>query len=211
LPFLVIFFLLTGFAQNCFAVDAVTIDSETVSGHISAANRFNWRDGYDIELRDKQIIIKVAVNLVPGNGVGELELDRIKPGWEKEIENTWSKQFAVQTTTGQHYPIIVDVTFKGIRFHHDVIIRPGGRCCSTELNWNIWDTPKAIAHEFGHMLGNYDEYRQGALDPVKNIIDPTSIMTSNPKHGMVYPRHFQRFLGWFKENNRSVNCMLVEY
>ncbi|MDX2441835.1 MAG: hypothetical protein QNK40_14970 [Desulfobacterales bacterium] len=176
---------------------------------MSSENGFSWRYGYDIGIQDNQIIVRVEVNLVPGDGVKKIALDRVIPGWEKEIEHIWSRKFGIQTQTGQLYPIVVDAAFKGRRFHHDVIVKPGGGCCTDQLNWHILDTPMAIAHEFGHMLGNYDEYRRGALDPGTKIIDPTSIMTSKPKNGIAYPRHFQRVLDWFKEKNGSDNMMLL--
>jgi hypothetical protein len=59
------------------------------------------------------------------------------------------------------------------------------------------------------MLGNYDEYQGGALDPAANIIDPTSIMTRRPKHGIAYPRHFKLVLDWFKAKKPADNMKLV--
>ena len=87
---------------------------------------------------------------------------------------------------------------KGRPFHHDVIVRPGtGR--SDELNWNVMDSPEIAAHEFGHMIGVFDEYKRGAVASEMTILDNTSIMTSNPSDGATYGRHYEQFRAWFAD------------
>lgn len=188
--------------------DICPIPAETVTGRVTAQNGFAWNYGYDIDLKDGMLLVNVAINLIPAGGVTRPELDRVKPAWEAGIERIWSEQFALETPSGQRYPIIVDVTFKGPRFHHEVVVRPGGGR-SDELNWNLLDSPELAAHEFGHMLGVFDEYRRGAIAPQSGIIDTTSIMTSNPTAGMTYARHYKEFLAWFVNKSKLRDVALV--
>ncbi len=194
--------------QVCFSADLCSISPETITGSLSSENGFAWRYGYDIEFTDNKVYVNVAIDLIPAGGVTKPELDRIKPSWEKGIEEIWSGKFALVTPSGQQYPIIIDAHFKGHRFHHKVIVHPEcGR--SDELNWNIFDSPLIAAHEFGHMLGAFDEYMRGATASQSGIIDNTSIMTCNPTHGVTYERHYQRFLSWFVQKTRLSNVRLL--
>jgi hypothetical protein len=175
---------------------------------LSTKNGFSWRSSYDITFQDNTLVVCVAIRLIATGGVTMLELNGVKRRWEKAIEGTWSHQFSVRTSSGRGYPIVVDVAFKGPRFHHDVIVRPGGGK-SDELNWNILDRPAVVAHEFGHMVGAFDEYEGGALDAQSRMIDATSIMTSNPTAGVTYERHYRPFLEWFSEKTGLLDVVLL--
>lgn len=190
-----VLFLLAGSSASSPAAVLDSIAPETITDRVTAANGFAWRYGFDIGLGNDGMLVKVAVNLIPAQGVTRVEIDRVIPAWKKGIERIWSRRFALSTPAGQHYPIVMEVAFKGSVFHHDVIVRPyGGRI--DELNWNISDSPEVIAHEFGHMLGLYDEYPRGALDPESGTIDRSSIMSANLAGGTSI-RHYRRFRSWF--------------
>lgn len=193
------------------AFASANIDStaiETVAGQITAENGFTWPYGYDINWDGHDILVRVAVKLIPHAGITSLDLERIKRQWEASIEGIWSRRYAVKTADGGRYPIVIDVTFNAGRFHHQVIVRPrGGR--SDALNWNIMNPPAMAAHEFGHLLGVFDEYWPGATDPGGRVADATSIMTSNVSGGKTYGRHYQRILAWFKEKKGMNGVELV--
>jgi len=189
--------------------DFEAISPETITGRLSARNGFSWRYKYDISFSENKILVNVAINLIPADGVTRLEIDRVKPVWEEGIEKIWNNKFSIETPVGQRYPIIIDVAFHGHPCHHDVIVHPGGGR-SDELNWNIMDTQAMVAHEFGHMIGAFDEYLGGALPPESEVIDRTSIMTSNPTgQGMTYARHYHRFRQWFSDKSRLGDMSVV--
>jgi hypothetical protein len=183
-------------AHVCFPAYIDSVPNETFSDRVTGRNGFSWNSGYDIELKDGTLFVHVAVNLIPVYSVTKLELDRVIPSWKAGIERIWSGKFALEAPSGQRYPIVMSVTFKGRRFHHEVIVRRG-RGRTDELNWNLLDSPEIVAHEFGHIVGAFDEYRRGATAPQREIIDSSSIMTGNPAGGLTYARHYEIFRLWF--------------
>lgn len=205
---LVVFLVSQGLAQEQ-ADDIGSIPRETVSGRMAAQNGFAWNYGYDINVENSTLIVRVAINLIPARGIRRPELERVKPLWEQAIERIWSNKFALETTQGRRYPIVIDASFRGPKFHHDVIVRPGSGP-SDELNWNILDSPELVAHEFGHMIGMYDEYEKGALAPQDAVIDPDSIMTSNPGEGATtHARHYEKFRRWFIGKTMMSNVRII--
>lgn len=199
---------LFAFVPASEAAGEITVPRETVSGRLETAGGFGWRYGYDVEVRDGRVWVQVVINLIGVEGVSKVALERAKPVWEEGIERIWSDRFAIRAADGLCYPILVDVRFRGHRPHHDVVVRPGtGR--TDELNWNITDSPTLVAHEFGHMLGCYDEYYGGALSPQTKQVDGTSIMTSNPTTGRTDPRHYDRFVAWFAGKTGQPDLALV--
>ena len=179
---------------------------EIVSGRLTSG-RYDWQYGYHIHLDDSTLIVRVGINLVAAPGVTKVQLDRVQPEWEKEIERVWSNRFALMARDGS-YPIVVDASFKRVSYQHDVIVKPGGGRRSDELNWHVMDTPQIAAHEFGHMLGLYDEYVGGAQDPEGKVYDVDSIMTSSPVAGRSRGRHYERFKQWFKEKTDQEDVTL---
>jgi len=191
------------------AQKAFVIARETVAGCRQAKNGSSWNYRYNIHMDGSALVVSVAVNLVPAGGVTPMDLDKAKLTWEEGIERIWSGVFALETESGNRYPVIVDVSFRGPGFDHQVIVRPGsGR--TDELNWNIQDRPELVAHEFGHMLGLYDEYEGGALAPQHGVIDPESIMASNPTRGAVAKaRHYELFRQWFVRKTMMRNVRII--
>lgn len=196
------------FSAGCPA-EVGHIPREAVTGRVTAQNGFAWNYGCDMEFKDGVLLVGVAINLIPAGGVTHPELDRVKPAWEKGIEEVWRNKFSIATPAGERYPIMIDVSFKGPRYHHEVVVRPGTGC-SDELNWNLLDSPQLVAHEFGHMLGVFDEYKGGGTAPHGAAIDTTSIMTRNPAgHATTHARHYKRFRAWFVDKTRLRNVSLV--
>lgn len=206
------FFLIISGAQVCFPADATDISPETVTGRITAMNGFVWNYAYDIGQRDNKVMIHVAINLIPADGVTRPELDRVRDKWEAGIERIWSDRFMLVTPAGERFPVVMDVTFSGVRFHHDVIVSRSGER-TDELNWNLMISPETAAHEFGHMIGAFDEYRGGAVAPDTGNTDRTSIMTGGPDKGVkTFARHYEGIRKWFAEKRglSGVSLMSVD-
>ena len=106
---LVVFLVSQGLAQ-VQADDLCSIPRETITGRMAAQNGFAWNYGYDINVEDSILIVRVAINLIPARGITRPELERVKPLWEQGVERIWSNKFALETTQIRCYPIVIDVS-----------------------------------------------------------------------------------------------------
>lgn len=94
----------------------------------------------------------------------------------------------------------------------------GTNCGTCNGSGNAWGTPywwyshtwweeaagvpaTVRAHEFGHLIGMYDEYLEGACDPARAFTDTDSIMGNGTT---VYPRFYEEFQKWFDGKAKSV-------
>ncbi len=123
---------------------------------------------------------------------------------ESNIEGIWNDKYViVDLITGTLFPVLVDVTTGGPTFNQTVTVKPGtGRANMT--TWYAGGTASANAHEFGHMLGLYDEYIGGSVDQWPN---PT--LTSVGLMGLgallpdptMYTRYYQQYLDYIRQLN----------
>ena len=171
---------------------------ETLSGRISGAQGHAWRWAFDVRLEPAAVRVRIPVRLVPASGVTRPEIERVVPAWETAVERIWSRRWAVRAGDGAEFAVVVDVVFRGPRYLHEVIVeRGGGRV--DPLHWHLADDPRVLAHEVGHLLGLYDEYRGGARPPGPFEPDPESVMSQGGGLGRVRARHLQRILAWFRQ------------
>jgi hypothetical protein len=181
------------------------IFSQTVSGNLTSGD-FGWQYQYDWEFLDQEMMISLDIDLIgddPGNWVTI---------WEQGIEGIWSNRYNI--IDGSHtYPIVFDVNFVDENADHFVTVHSeNGR--SNMTNWYLdrpggWDNSyhdEIAAHEFGHMLGLYDEYKGGAVNPdISPNIFTNSIMADL---GPAQARHYEDIL-WLLENEVSRDLSLA--
>jgi len=141
-------------------------------GGISGSNSVSF-DGH-------QFIIQTNISFVGGS-----PKDDIINLWESGIEKIWSKQFNL-IDGGIEYPIIVDVDFVDSVANANYILNyTEGLCRPNALNWcsepiTHYDNRsesalygQVYAHEFGHLLGLYDEYvQEDSNGQVNASVDP---------------------------------------
>jgi hypothetical protein len=191
------------------AAASPVLQAETVERRVLSAGGFGWKAGYDAEVRDGAVWVRVAVHLVPAPGVTRPEVDRAAAGWKKAIEERWSNRLALELPSGERLPVRVEVSFWGPRVHHEVVVsRTGHRV--DELHWLLVDRPGLIAHEFGHMLGAFDDYEGGAVGPRGAAVDRESVMRSGPDRGVARPRHLEGIGAWFTERT-GLAARVVEW
>lgn len=157
---------------------------------VSAANKRRWRATYDVELGVDSATVLVNIRLVRGAGVNASEVERRTGPWRSEIEATWSDRVSLSDDAGRSLPLRVRVSFNAGRPHHVVAVkRRAGRV--DQLSWPLFPEPGMIAHEFGHMIGAFDEYPGGGVDPDAAVIDPDNVMGTGRKSVDPQPRHYR--------------------
>lgn len=116
-------------------------------------------------------------------------------GAETAIEEKWNNKHTF-VYDNVSIDAVVDVKSDGPlgELYQRVDVRPdNGR--ANMLNW-FWDQDEGgqnvSAHEFGHMLGLYDEYWTGALNKFQ-FVDYTALMGKTGGDPLMPPRYYQLF------------------
>jgi len=101
-----------------------------------------------IDKTHKLVTVTVRVRLI-----GEVS-NSCRDAWEKAIENAWSNIFKLCCNSGD-FQIVTDLQFADKESHYSVHVDCQG---TTDMrHWLSKDTID-VRHEFGHMLGDSDEY-----------------------------------------------------
>ncbi|WOI37922.1 hypothetical protein R1T43_02435 [Alteromonas sp. CI.11.F.A3] len=201
------FFLLFSTASHAGLI--TNIASETISYPISTGI-FGWNASYDIGFVNQDLLIDVDVYLTgyePGSALRDI--------WEDGIESIWTNAFDLSDGTYFYDTVFnVDWLSTNVGADHTVTVIKG----NGNVNLTRWYTGRPsgysysrqgviAAHEFGHMIGLFDEYTGGALDPVTELIRADSIMGQNLTSPQI--DHFDAFLEWAQVNSGVAALTLV--
>lgn len=168
---------------------AITIPWETRAG-LLRSGVFGWSYSYDIGVVDDVLMIDVDIALT-GADPG----DALRTRWETGIENIWS-------TDRLGIPISFNVDWVSMNYDHLVTVISG------DGQWNMltWYTVGAsdwgdayqeevAAHEYGHMISMWDEYAEGAVNPITGLIDTGGLM--HTLNGPTLDYYYDPFLTWY--------------
>ncbi len=161
------------------------------SGGLEAKTYRGTRD-YTIGITDRDVVVSVVIRLKPTDE-GK-NLDELKTRWLDGLRSVWNGKYVVTNGSSTYAlrvrPIFVDAGYTDA-VHHDLKVVKGPSR-SNESKWDTEDKGKTTAaHEFGHILGNRDEYdnpikdKDGTVTGKKSERD--SIMSD---YGKVHPRHW---------------------
>ena len=162
---------------------------------------YSWYSTYDIEFASQELHVYTSIYLSGTGGVTQAEIDALEPFWKNGIEDRWNDKYMIRHDGEYDYDIIYDVSFVdtwqfGVD-HYAVEVQPGPERSNMVL-WDTEDTTGVAAHEYGHMIGNYDEYSGGATDLSDPIIDTTGIMGWTSPAAVTYARHYEPVVEWLE-------------
>jgi hypothetical protein len=185
---------------------------------------YGWEVCYEIELKEGELVItrKIDFQLMGGATLTAKK----KRNWKREIETVWNRKFKLHREKCKRGDRCACSSKNGCcAWTIRVVCEFGpGQGMKTELHKGAnqasgWGTPlwwyshtwwegasgvpvTVRAHEFGHQIGMYDEYPEGACDPARKYTNiPSSIMNAGSK---VYPRHMKEFHDWFNTKAQSL-------
>ncbi|MDO6569179.1 PEP-CTERM sorting domain-containing protein [Alteromonas sp. 1_MG-2023] len=185
------------------------IVSETVSYRITTGG-FAWNASYDIGFVNQDLLIDVDVFLTgvdPGS--------TLRDTWESSIESIWSNAFDLFDGTF-YYDTVFNVDWIDSYSEADHFVNVNAGNGNVNLRqwytgnpsgWGYRNQGIIAAHEFGHMIGLFDEYTGGALDPVTSLIRNNSIMGARLSTPQI--DHFDAFLEWAQINAAVPSLTLV--
>jgi len=125
----------------------------------SELQRFTGETAYDLARTANELRVIVRIHLVSDlrTKATYYPTDAKMNEWRTGIEAAWNKPFYAWNGTTQLTIVFVPI-FTTQSPHHTVQVLPGS-ARSDETHWHEEDSGATAAHEFGHMLGNPDEYR----------------------------------------------------
>jgi len=190
----------TSSVANAGLIDNIAL--EKVNYGVSSGSFF-WQASYDIAFINQDLVIDVDIFLT-GDDAGT----SLKNVWEQGIEDLWSNAFDLFDGT-YYYDTIFNVDWLSSSSGSDHIVTVhNGNGAVNMTNWYTGTSgqDRAAAHEFGHMIGLYDEYTGGALNP-SGFLRNDSIMGRN----LTSPQtdHFDNFTDWVNLNSGSSPLSVV--
>ena len=122
--------------------------------------------------------VTVRIRLNPDAGITNATVAGLQTTWENGIETTWTHRWSCGRAGELPCRLSFDVRWVNANQHHSVRIIPG----PARSNMGTWDTQDGggvAAHEFGHMLGNVDEYAEVNVCPNRNPVNTGTVMDNN--------------------------------
>ncbi|MEM7002764.1 MAG: hypothetical protein AAF529_18400 [Pseudomonadota bacterium] len=147
-----------------------------------------WNAIFELSKEAQELVIELRIRLIADASVPPQQLRKVTARWHAGVAKIWGEVASLESG-GRIYPIRINVRFVDHNAHHHAIVHQNANIRIDQLNWSIWSEHLVIAHEVGHMLGAYDEYAGGSLNPDNPLITNDSIMS-----GQLYPRVFPRHL-----------------
>lgn len=185
---------------------------------------YGWDMTYARRIRRGILIITKKVDFDFKDGA-RLTKGRRK-AWVNEIESIWNKKWKLHRKQCKRgaacncphgnaccvFPIRIRCRWGG--GHGKKVELNKGACdpggWGTARWWyshTWWESRAGVgtyvrAHEFGHLIGMYDEYPAGACDPARQFTnEPSSIMNLGAN---TYERHMKDFHAWFQTKAGSI-------
>lgn len=168
---------------------------------------YGWTSAY--RQAGTHVVVRIRLNV--DSGITDQEMTTLRNTWKTGIENKWSNHFAccctsrvTNTSRCRNYgELTFEVQWVTDNPHHTVRVRRGP-ARSNMTTWDTSDTGDVASHEFGHMLGNPDEYSDSNC-PARSPVNTGTVMEDNTE---AVRRHVQNMCKLINEN--SVDIIVIE-
>ena len=185
------------------------VDEQLISERMVARNGKNWNASFTLSADDEKVLATLDIKLIQQDGVRTPELDKRKQVWLQGIDDIWNNEFYLQLPDQRLIPVVLAVNFKSVNAHHEVVVRKGSSN-PNQHNWYMNTNPTAVSHEIGHMLGAYDEYRNGATSPLPVTIKGVSLMGKLAGDGVPRVRHLHLLRDRLAEITGLASLVIVQ-
>lgn len=180
-------FSIYGDENSVFLDDLPTQTVSEIVAQVGEPDFEVWEQKFDWSFSDQTLKFEVDIQLA-GNVAGAHEIvadgKTFVEAWKNGIESIWSggAKFVVDSVF-YDFDFVVNFVTEVPDFVvtvYDKYFDSEGAPTANMLNWVLdleslnWqqsDHGRFAAHEFGHMLGLYDEYKGGAIDPSLSFLD----------------------------------------
>jgi len=151
--------LAAGIAEGGTRAEAGARDYKEAHYKAGVVTKYVGTRNYELVRLDTQLRVIVKIRLQndasnPANAITDKAVAR----WESGIKRHWNGKFRLRgggrTLDVWFLPVFV---YHDDAAHHTVRVLPGDET-SNEHKWYEEDSAETAAHEFGHMIGNPDEY-----------------------------------------------------
>lgn len=159
---------------------------------VGGANKeYGWNYKYDIGFFSNTLKVDIDIALI-GDDPG----DTLRNRWENGIESIWS-------TDKYRVPITFNVDWVGADEADQVVTVKSGDGRDDMVTWYTgnpagWGDAyqdEVAAHEYGHMLGLYDEYVGGAVNPETLLTGTGGLMET--LNGPTLKHYYDPFFSWY--------------
>jgi PEP-CTERM motif-containing protein len=178
---------------------------------------FGWNFSYTRSFDGTKLTKNVEISFLFDADLGYTDPQRMAfiAAAEAGVEGIWNNRFKIEdSAAGSSFPLGIDLTTTG-PFNQTVMIHKGSGTPNMPFDMTNWfvdeSTASALAHEFGHMLGLFDEYIGGAVNQYPNpTLTATGLMglgalNANPE---MFSRYYQQYLDYMNTLNPGQNFRL---
>lgn len=160
--------------------------------------------------------VQIGFSFDAALGYTDAQKNAYREAAERNIEDLWNGRYYLEDLdTSTFFPLLVDVTLIG-PLDQTVLIKATQGAGDPVYDMTHWyvdeDTASYHAHEFGHMLGLFDEYIGGAVNQF-----PDPLLSNDGLMGLgalnaapvMYERYFQQYLDYMNKLNPGGRFALV--
>ena len=203
--------------------ETLQVDDPSTPGVVDfVPPNFVGNRGFDVGYYRDRVEVTVGIEFEAIDDQAETDLPALMTLWENMIEGAWDSQYSLRNSQ-RTLPIRIDMVANAGRSHHHVNVGSATNVAWPRYNTANWfyqaasyNHAQAPLHEFGHMLGNPDEYALSAIDYQTTVgtapgSDPNATSSTADVAGNVTwtesqsimgsgmsvdPRHLNYFTNW---------------